>query len=96
MVNSTSIGETNDISTLEVYPNPASDRIDLKASHLQGETVVIRIIDPLGRTVFTMQKGANAGVFEETLNTSTLRSGLYDLQVIDGSHIQSTRIIIKK
>ena len=96
VVNSTSISETGDDTALEVYPNPASHQIELKASHLQGETVVIRIIDPLGRTVINKQKGIEAGVIDETLNISALRNGIYDLQVIDGSHIHSTRIIIKK
>ena len=94
VVNSTSIDE-NTTTSLEVFPNPASDRIEIRASQLGDGIVVIRIVDPLGRTVYSTQKNVNAGVIQETLNTTTLRSGLYDLQVIDGNHIHNTRIIIK-
>lgn len=95
VINSTSVDET-DKSTLEVFPNPASERIELRAGYLESGTVVIRIIDPTGRIVYSAQKDINAGAFNETLNTAAYRSGLYDLQVIDGTHIHSTRIIIKK
>ena len=95
VINTTSIDE-NDETSLEVFPNPANERIELRADHLEGGTVVIRIIDPTGRIVYNVQKNVNAGAFNETLNTATLRNGLYDLQIIDGTHIHSTRIIIKK
>lgn len=95
VVNSNSIDEI-DAADLKVFPNPANDRIELRACNLEGSTVVIRIIDPMGRTVYSTQQNADAGILKETLNTAALRSGLYDLQVIDGTHIHSTRIIIKK
>ena len=95
VVNSTSIDESNTTS-LEVFPNPASERIELRASNMEGGTVVIRIIDAMGRIVYSAQKGVNAGAFNETLNTAAYCNGLYDLQVIEGTHIHSTSIIIKK
>ena len=95
VVNSNSIDE-NDATQLKVFPNPASDKIELRAYQLQGETVVIRIVDALGRTIYDTQRNAEAGILRETLGTAMLRNGLYDLQVIDGTHIHSTRIIIKK
>ena len=94
VVNSTSIDE-NSMTSLEVFPNPASDRIEIKASHLGDGIVVIRVVDPLGRIVYNAQRSAQGGLIKETLNTTSLRSGLYDLQVIDGTQIHSTRIIIK-
>ena len=94
VTNSTSIDET-DAARIEVFPNPASDKMELKASLLTGETAIIRIIDPMGRIVYSAQRNADAGILKETLGTSALRNGLYDLQVIDGTHIHSTRIIIK-
>ena len=94
VINSTSIDE-NSATALEVFPNPANDRIEIRADQMQSNTVVIRIIDPTGRAVYSGPKNANGGILNETLNTAALRSGLYDLQVIDGTYIHSTRIIIK-
>lgn len=95
VTNSTSVDETNGNSTLEVYPNPASERIVIKINELQSNQIVIRIIDPLGRTVLTTQKNVEGTTLNETLNTTALRNGLYDVQVIDASHIHSRRVIIK-
>ena len=88
--------DENEVTQLEVFPNPASDKIELRAQQLQSETVVIRIIDPTGRTVYSTQRNTDTGILRETLGTAMLRSGLYDLQIIDGSSIHSRRIIIKK
>ncbi len=94
IVNSNSIDE-NEATQMTVFPNPAKDKIELRAYQLEGESVVIRIIDPMGRTVYSTQKNVHAGQLQEVLGTSMLRNGLYDLQLIDGTHIHSTRIIIK-
>lgn len=96
VVNSTSTEEISDQQLLSVYPNPANDKIDIKIHSIQEGQVVIRVIDPLGRIVFVDQKSTASGSLEESLNTTALRSGLYDLQVIDGNRIHNARIIIKK
>ena len=95
ITNSTSVDENGNIASLEAYPNPASERIDLKAN-VQGNQILIRIIDATGRTVYLSQKKVEGSMLRETLNTAALRNGLYNLQVVDGNHIQRTRIIIKK
>ena len=96
VTNSTSIDETDSNSSLEVYPNPASERIVIRINELQSNQIIIRIIDPLGRTVLTTQKNVEGNALNETLNTAALRNGLYDIQVIDANHIHSRRVIIKK
>ena len=95
VVNPNSLDENDTYTNLHIYPNPAVDRIELEANHLQGETVIIRFIDPLGRMVFSTQKNVEAGTMRESLSTSMLHRGLYDLQVIDCNRIHNTRIIIK-
>ena len=94
IVNSTSIDE-NEAMNMTVFPNPAKDRINLQITQLQAGTVIIRIIDSMGRTVYHTQKNVNSGTLQEYIGTSMLPGGLYDLQVIDGAQTHSTRIIIK-
>ena len=92
VLNTTGITETAD-KAIEVYPNPAGEQIHVKAIGLEGE-VTIRIIDVLGRVMLENNVVAS-GSFEAVINTSTLRSGLYDIQVINNGTTQNTHLLIK-
>lgn len=92
VMNSTAIDETN-IHPIAVYPNPADGQVRVSANGLEGE-VTVRIIDVLGRVVVE-KTGSAQGDFEAVLNTSNLRSGLYDLQVINNGTTLNTRLLVR-
>ena len=92
VLNTTGITETAD-KAIEVYPNPAGEQVRVKAIGLEGE-VTIRIIDVLGRVMLENNVVAS-GSFEAVIDTSTLRSGLYDIQVINNGTTQNSHLLIK-
>jgi hypothetical protein len=81
--------ENHKISELKIYPNPAGDYVNIQ----MPETLVqaeVKIHDLTGRL---MQATKFTGDFHQ-LNTSTLNSGVYILEVSTGTKIWKTRIII--
>ena len=92
VLNTTGISENAD-SHIEIYPNPAGEQVHVKAIGMEGD-VTVRIIDVLGRVVIENNGSAN-GSFEAVLNTSKLRSGLYDIQVINNGTSRNTRLLVK-
>lgn len=94
ITNTSAIGEIN-VNGIQVYPNPAQSMIHVKSNNVESGRVVIRLIDFLGRTVYMTEQTIDDNTLEEHLNTSNLRSGLYDLQVIQGSQMSSTRVVIR-
>lgn len=76
----------------KVYPNPASQKVFLAFDNVTPD--IIRIINMNGQTVFTDKPNNNYRVFG--LNTSGFANGLYVLQTIQGGHINSKRLLIKK
>ena len=92
VLNTTGITETAD-KAIEVYPNPAGEQVRVKAIGLEGE-VTIRIIDVLGRVMLENNVVAS-GSFEAVIDTSTLRSGLYDIQVINNGTTRNSHLLIK-
>ena len=93
ITSSSAVDETC-LNTLQVYPNPAHGTINLKADNIPSGQVVIRLIDHLGRIVFTAERTVIDNTMEEHISTSTLRSGLYDLQVIHGSQTFNNRVVV--
>ena len=68
--------------TVDVYPNPTSDRLNVQFSLQQSEIVSIRIIDLMGRTIrLESVPGEAESVNVYHLNTDDLENGLYFIEV---------------
>ena len=66
--------------TLEVYPNPASNNINLVMNPATAETVKLTIVNALGKVVYSENIVLN-GTTYKNINTSTLSKGLYFVNV---------------
>ena len=86
--NSTGI-EEQDGAVVDVYPNPATDKIIVK-SKLDGEAT-LRIIDMTGRIVYERYLTNS----EHEISTSKLRgNGIYTLQFIQNETLTNVRLIV--
>ncbi|MBN1415967.1 MAG: T9SS type A sorting domain-containing protein [Bacteroidales bacterium] len=82
---------------LPVYPNPASERITLILSQLQGEDAEVRIIDMTGNTVLVRK--IEKGMIQQpvSINISGLEAGFYGIAVTTNKSLSGfTRLIIVK
>lgn len=86
---SSSIEETLN-NTFNVYPNPATDVINVEFSENFNGTV--SVLDIAGKEVST---SAVSGL-QHTLSTSALTNGVYFVKVNDGTASQVERIVVKK
>ena len=84
LTNTYSIDEEAPVSTIQVYPNPATGWVNVKVEGNDEPT--IRIIDVLGRVVLETNNAS--------ISTSNLSKGIYDLQVTIDGKTQYTRLII--
>ncbi len=83
--------ENNLNNSLEVYPNPFSDKIAIKSSLLQNQIKII-LYNTSGQIV--LQKGIKKnGDNYELNNLNTLPNGLYFLEIIDGEKKAMKKII---
>lgn len=74
-----------------IYPNPASDRLNL--SLFSKEKITIKVIDLLGKTVLT--KELNSDVVDYSINTKSFDNGVYILVVSSNNTVQTERITIQ-
>jgi subtilisin-like proprotein convertase family protein len=80
--------EKFDSSLVQVYPNPAKNRITVKFEKMQGVDVVL--YDLLGRMVLSKSL-ENSG---QTLDVSSLKSGTYIMQLTDNEDRKINKKII--
>jgi len=78
------------IKVLELYPNPASDQVNLVFDR-SGE-IPVEIFDMTGRSVYSNRYHAY-GFTKLTINVSHLKSGLYFTKVGRGDHTEVLRFI---
>lgn len=82
-----SINES-DKPALSVFPNPATDMLNVKATGVDaGSQAIIRIVDPIGRIVLEERVLTNSdGIVNATLSINGLRSGIYQIQLFQTVH----------
>lgn len=89
------IEENSGLSNLNYSPNPASDFVNITFETPEVQNIVCKIIDVNGRVVLTQSFNHNGGAFTETLNVSSLASGIYILNVETNSGKAGGKIIIQ-
>ncbi|MCB0551693.1 MAG: T9SS type A sorting domain-containing protein, partial [Phaeodactylibacter sp.] len=93
----TSLAEKNSlkpISAIQVYPNPANDRLMLSFNSTFEGQGRIQVINLEGRPVLTKERAINPGENKITLEELSLPDGMYFLQLFTGDTAQSARFII--
>ena len=76
-------------NTFNVYPNPATDIINVEFSENFNGTV--SVLDIAGKEISTAVSG-----LQHTLSTSALTNRVYFVKVNDGTASQIERIVVKK
>lgn len=85
-----------DVSTLKMYPNPASDQISLEMSNFNNvDEVNVRFISITGEVVLRRQINVNGGSYQETFDVSNLATGTYFVQFEAKGEVVTRKFVIK-
>lgn len=85
--------ENNRLSKqIEIYPNPASNKLSIKSNVVQNQIKVVRVIDLSGNTLI---KKSLTGTIVSTLNISGLSKGIYFL-VFESKDAFGVKRFVKK
>lgn len=85
------------VSSMLVYPNPASSVANVEFTLAQGCKVTIEMINTIGQTVSTQSLGSlSAGDQKVTLDLNTLSNGLYFVNVITDNNRIIRKISVEK
>lgn len=80
-----SVGEVADGGAVNIYPNPAKDKINVEATGNITEIEEVSIINNLGAVVIKQQ--STSGAAKQTINVSALPAGYYMMRISTESGI---------
>ncbi len=74
---------------LQLYPNPAMDRVTVQGQLSGEEPAQLEVVDMLGRSRLQQQVAAAAGIFQAELDLQALENGFYLVLVHQNGQVQS-------
>ncbi|MDP4267220.1 MAG: T9SS type A sorting domain-containing protein, partial [Bacteroidota bacterium] len=90
------IDEVSSVNSFNVYPNPATDFINISYSKERIENSYIMIIDPIGQVILRERLTDNLSQFNKSYNVKGLAEGIYMIRLINDSLTKSVRVIVTK
>jgi hypothetical protein len=89
----TSIDENNNISSLNAFPNPVNEQLNLNMNFSSNSKVNIEVYDLTGRLIKSKDLGNIAmGEFTAQLDLSTLTNGMYNISIISDNNRKNIRV----
>jgi hypothetical protein len=87
---------SNNVSFVNLFPNPAKDEAVLSVSLDKAQTVSVKVIDVLGKQVSpVMERELVSGDNQININTTELKNGVYFIQVEAGSKSNKIKMLVK-
>lgn len=81
--------EEESVSTMKVFPNPATDQVTVATNLVEGQTGTVEITDIQGKVVQSMRVNGRTTI----LDVSGLDNGLYFVQlVVDGELVETNKL----
>lgn len=91
---SVGVDELTGLSNVAIYPNPASDVINIDFVNNQNQAVELTLVDQFGRIVSNLNEN-NTGFIHSVINANNLTSGVYFLNFTVGGYTKSEKIVIR-
>jgi hypothetical protein len=87
--------ELQENTGLEVFPNPATDRLMVKFSSTLQQDYIMTLVDITGREVLTVSDKAVEGINMQALDLSSMAKGIYLFEIRFNEINHQMRIIIQ-
>lgn len=89
-----SVDEIN-AQTLNVYPNPVDETLNIELSSINSNKVNIFIYNILGECVYSQEVAVHDNVLNTQINVENLAKGSYFLKAITNDNVWKQQIIVK-
>ena len=83
-------------SSISIYPNPASDNVNLTLRLLEPDEVFITVLNTLGETEFTKFSILSAGHNIIPISVDELKPGMYSVNVHLSNGLITSRLYVIK
>lgn len=95
--NTTSIAEVVGENSVKVFPNPATDVVNVSFELTKGANVSVQVVDMVGRVVKTIaDQNMNAGTQKLSVATTDMAPGIYNLKIQTEAGSRTERFTVVK
>jgi hypothetical protein len=81
--------------TIVCMPNPADEQVDVVFNYPESGVYSISLISAMGKEVLKKESEMEKGEQTTTLNTSNLKSGVYQVQIRTKRQVHTTKLVIE-
>lgn len=81
--------------SFDLFPNPASGRLNLRFNSARAAEVSVRLYNAIGQRVHSARLALPAGATQRALDISRLPAGLYQLSVVHEGAGASSKVVVK-
>ena len=85
----------NPVTTARVYPNPATDMLNIEVNASQASEMSISVYNIMGQNVMNQNVNITTGVNTRSISTSELNSGIYFVTVKANGFENTMKFIVK-
>ena len=83
------------MTAVRVYPNPASDVLNIEVNASQASEMSINVYNIMGQNVMSKTASINTGINRPSISTSELSSGIYFVTVKANGFENTMKFIVK-
>jgi hypothetical protein len=66
---------------MKVFPNPASDNLNISFVTNEASSIDCKILDVTGKLLYSKHMESDGGLVEESVNVSEFATGIYFLRI---------------
>ncbi len=89
------VQELSAVARFVLFPNPASQRVQLHFTTQKQVDLSINLYNSLGQAVLTQQLGPVEGDFYSTLSLDKLNAGIYTIELTDGYNRATQKLMVR-
>ncbi len=89
-------GNQNEPLRMNLFPNPASQEVQVSVMLTEPSAVKITLLDSNGNELRNVAEKAEEGMFSKNIDVSNLNDGLYIVKVEAVNHSGTRRLIVKR
>ncbi len=76
-----------------LYPNPSQNEVNISTNLVKASMVKIQLIDLNDALLFEKSIQGEAGVFDQNIDVSNIKSGIYLVKITTGDQVKTHRLI---
>jgi hypothetical protein len=95
-VDNTGIPDNSPVHSLDIYPNPATDKLNVVSNSESDGTMEISLINLTGQVVLNDLSENSAGNYHSVLDVKTLPAGIYFLELKSSSTKIVRKVVVEK